>query len=150
SRPAARWARPRCGKTAVPRVPPTKPRPLRAKARPEMDRRERWEHFLTDLPRLAANSGPLESQGKLVRVAGLVLEASGVKVPVGSVCEILPPSSGANPQRGKRPVNAEVVGFSGDRAFLMPTDEVAGLASGAGVVPRALPLQKPVLGQPNH
>jgi flagellum-specific ATP synthase len=115
-----------------------------------MDRRERWSQFLTEIPRLVPQNAPLESQGKLVRVAGLVLEASGVTVPVGSVCEILPPSSGANPQRGKRPVNAEVVGFSGDRAFLMPTDEVAGLASGAGVVPRTLPMQKPVLGQPNH
>ena len=113
-------------------------------------RRERWEHFLADLPPLVSNAPPLESHGKLVRVAGLVLEASGVTVPVGSVCEIHPPSSGSNPQRGKRPVTAEVVGFSGDRAYLMPTDEVQGLASGSGVVPRALPLQKPVLGQPNH
>jgi len=115
-----------------------------------MNRRERWERFLADLPPLVTNAPPLESHGKLVRVAGLVLEASGVTVPVGSVCEIHPPSSGVNPQRGRRPVNAEVVGFAGDRAYLMPTDEVQGLASGAGVVPRALPLQKPVLGQANH
>jgi flagellum-specific ATP synthase len=36
-------------------------------------------------------------------------------------------------------VLAEVVGFSGDRAFLMPTGELHGLASGARVVPRAAP-----------
>ena len=96
-----------------------------------MERKERWAHFLADLPPLITNAPPLESQGKLVRVAGLVLEASGVTVPVGSVCEIHPPFSGANPQRGRRPVNAEVVGFAGDRAYLMPTDEVQGLAERA-------------------
>ena len=113
-------------------------------------RQQRWSHYLDDLQALAANAPPLDAQGKLVRVAGLVLEASGVTVPMGSVCEIHLPSSGANPQRGKRPVNAEVVGFSGDRAYLMPTDEVHGLASGATVIPRALPLQPPKLGQANH
>ncbi|MBV8379721.1 MAG: flagellar protein export ATPase FliI [Paucibacter sp.] len=114
------------------------------------ERQQRWSHFLADLQALSANGPPLEARGKLVRVAGLVLEATGVNVPVGSVCEIRMPSSGSNPRRGQKPVNAEVVGFSGERAFLMPTDEVQGLASGAIVVPRAQALQAPLLGQPNH
>ncbi|WP_077035943.1 flagellar protein export ATPase FliI [Pelomonas sp. KK5] len=113
-------------------------------------RQERWSQYLEDLQSFAGNTVPIESQGKLVRVAGLVLEASGVRVPVGSVCEIHMPSSGANPRRGLKPVNAEVVGFSGDRAYLMPTDEVQGLSSGARVVPRPLPLLSPRLGQPHH
>eukprot|EP01137_Pigoraptor_chileana_P021547 Opistho-2@6735 len=111
-------------------------------------RQERWGQYLNDLQAFAGNNLPIESQGKLVRVAGLVLEATGVKVPVGSVCEIHMPSSGANPRRGLKPVNAEVVGFSGDRAYLMPTDEIQGLSSGAMVVPRALPLIAPTLGKP--
>ena len=37
------------------------------------------------------------------------------------------------------PVIAEVVGFSGDRAYLMPTGDVHGLASGAVVAPRPIP-----------
>ncbi|WP_428509234.1 flagellar protein export ATPase FliI [Roseateles sp.] len=113
-------------------------------------RQGRWLQYLSNLQEFAGNSLPLESQGKLVRVAGLVLEATGVKVPVGSVCEIHMPSSSMNPQRGQRPVNAEVVGFSGDRAYLMPTDEIQGLSSGAMVVPRALPLMGPKLGHPLH
>ena len=32
---------------------------------------------------------------------------------------------------GSPPVTAEVVGFNGDRAYLMPTGDVHGLASGA-------------------
>ncbi|MET0519769.1 MAG: hypothetical protein ABW005_13175, partial [Burkholderiaceae bacterium] len=113
-------------------------------------RQERWSQYLDDLQSFAGNVVPLESQGKLVRVAGLVLEATGVKVPVGSVCEIHMPSSGANPRRGLKPVKAEVVGFSGDRAYLMPTDEIQGLSSGAMVLPRPLPLITPRLGQAMH
>jgi hypothetical protein len=94
-------------------------------------RTDRWQRYLADLETLASNPAPLESQGKLVRVAGLVLEATGIKVPLGSVCRIQMPSSGNSPRRGTAPVNAEVVGFSGDRAYLMPTDEVQGLSSGA-------------------
>jgi len=113
-------------------------------------RTERWQRHLADLETLATNAAPLECQGKLVRVAGLVLEATGIKVPLGSVCRIQMPSSGNNPRRGSPPVNAEVVGFSGDRAYLMPTDEVQGLSSGATVVPRHLPPLAPKLGQPLH
>ena len=49
--------------------------------------------------------------------------------------------------RSQPPVLAEVVGFNGDRAFLMPTGEVHGLASGARVVPRPAPRIAPQLGQ---
>jgi hypothetical protein len=48
------------------------------------------------------------------------------------------------------PVQAEVVGFDGDRAFLMPTGEVHGLASGARVLPRPSPATPPRLGAENH
>ncbi|HWP20397.1 MAG TPA: flagellar protein export ATPase FliI [Burkholderiaceae bacterium] len=84
----------------------------------------------------------MEVQGTLVKVAGLVLEAAGIRVPVGSVCEVR--------MAGQPPVQAEVVGFSGDRAYLMPTGEVHGLASGARVVPLQSPMVPPRLGQPTH
>ena len=56
-----------------------------------------------------------------------------MRVPVGSVCEVRMRAASA-------PVLAEVVGFSGDRAYLMPTGDVHGLASGARVVPRPAPV----------
>ncbi len=115
-----------------------------------IERLSRWNQYLDDLQAFASAPVALEPQGKLVRVAGLVLEATGVRVPVGSVCQIHMPSSAANPRRGQAPVNAEVVGFSGDRAYLMPTDEVHGLSSGAMVVPRPAALRGPVLGQQRH
>ncbi|MEY4561081.1 MAG: hypothetical protein RLZZ618_358 [Pseudomonadota bacterium] len=107
---------------------------------------DKWNRYLDDMQTFSADPLPLETQGTLVRVAGLVLEASGIRVPVGSVCQIY--------MEGKRndgpPVLAEVVGFSGDRAYLMPTGETHGLASGARVVPRPSPIVPMTLGAPHH
>ncbi|URI06004.1 flagellar protein export ATPase FliI [Aquincola tertiaricarbonis] len=110
--------------------------------RAEMSRAEKWQRFQTDLQAFAAAPLPLDSEGVLVRVTGLVLEAAGVRAPVGAVCEVR--------MDGQPPVLAEVVGFNGDRAFLMPTGELHGLASGARVVPRAAPRVPPRLGVENR
>ncbi|MBL8332102.1 MAG: flagellar protein export ATPase FliI [Rubrivivax sp.] len=109
---------------------------------PNPDRGPRWARYLADLQTYAELPQPLESTGRLVRVTGLVLEAAGVRVPVGSLCDVRGPGSGS--------VTAEVVGFDGDRAFLMPTGEVQGLASGASVMPRPAPQPPPRFGQENH
>jgi flagellum-specific ATP synthase len=106
---------------------------------------DRWNRFLDDLQACAGARVPLENQGKLVRVAGLVLEAAGLRLPVGAVCEIH-----SETRLESTPVLAEVVGFAGDRAYLMPTAEVHGLSSGARVVPRAIAINPPILGRPNH
>jgi flagellum-specific ATP synthase len=106
-------------------------------------RAERWASFLFDLQTYAALAQPLESVGTLVRVTGLVLEAAGVRVPVGSVCEL----RGGD---GQPPVLAEVVGFNGDRAFLMPNGDLQGLTSGALVVPIPAPQVAPRFGVENH
>jgi flagellum-specific ATP synthase len=105
------------------------------------ERGARWRRYLADLEAHAAVPRPLVSEGMLVRVTGLVLEAAGVRAPVGSVCEVSS-SSGA-------PVSAEVVGFHRDRAYLMPTGDLHGLASGARVVPRPAPQTAPQLGRDN-
>ena len=47
-----------------------------------------WPRYLADMRSFAADKVALETQGLLVRVNGLVLEAAGLRVPVGSVCEI--------------------------------------------------------------
>jgi flagellum-specific ATP synthase len=108
-------------------------------------RDQRWLRYLADLQEYATVPQPLESVGTLLRVTGLVLEAAGIRVPVGSVCEIQSDNLG-----NERGVLAEVVGFSGDRAFLMPTGELHGLSSGARVVPRAAPVSPPQWGRDNH
>ena len=105
-------------------------------------RTQRWTRYLQDLRSWAATPQPLATEGTLVRVTGLVLEAAGVRVPVGAVCEVR--------VSGAAPVLAEVVGFHGDRAYLMATGELHGLASGARVVPRDVPVVPPVLGEQVH
>jgi flagellum-specific ATP synthase len=105
-------------------------------------RHQRWQRFLVELQQVAAEPQMLETVGTLVRVTGLVLEAAGVRVPVGSVCEVR--------SDGQPAVLAEVVGFSADRAFLMPTGPLHGLASGAQVVPRTLPQTPPCFGRVRH
>ncbi len=105
-------------------------------------RTAQWTRYLADLQDYAALPQPLPSSGTLVRVTGLVLEAAGVRVPVGSICEVR--------ADGQPAVAAEVVGFNGDRAFLMPTGELQGLTSGALVQPLPAPHAAPAFGVENH
>ncbi len=88
-----------------------------------------WERFFSRATEQVARNASLEVRGTLSRLAGLVLEANGIRVPVGSQCIVTSPL--------KEPVLAEVVGFSSDRAFLMPAGDVHGLSSGASVAPAA-------------
>ena len=101
----------------------------------------RWEQFMALARQAASQHTPLESSGKLVRLAGLVLEARGVNAPVGSQCMI------DQPQDPDTAVLAEVVGFSNERAFLMPAGDVQGLSSGARVRPLPPYRPQPRLGQ---
>jgi len=92
-----------------------------------MSRSQRWHKYFEDCEAAARSSLPFTVSGRLTRVAGLVMEAVGLKLAVGSSCFIVTPS-------GQR-VDAEVVGFSGDRLFLMPSTDVYGLKPGALVMP---------------
>ncbi|TNC81974.1 MAG: flagellar protein export ATPase FliI [Oleiphilus sp.] len=70
-----------------------------------------------------------EISGRLTRVVGLTLEAKGCQLVVGDHCIV----QGAAGQQ----VDAEVVGFDGDRTFLMPIGSAEGLRPGAMVTPVA-------------
>lgn len=69
------------------------------------------------------------AHGQITRMIGLTLEAVGIKASMGEYCLIYPDYG--------EPVEAEVVGFSGDRIYLMPIDQLEGLAPGARVSPLA-------------
>jgi flagellum-specific ATP synthase len=97
----------------------------------------KWNHFLIDAVGSASGGTSLEVRGTLTRLAGLVLEASGIRVPVGSQCTV-------SLKKGVD-VLAEVVGFSGSTAFLMPAGDVHGLSSGAAVAPAAAYVPVPQL-----
>ena len=74
-----------------------------------------WGRFLADVKNYRRRAGAARDGRLPVRVAGLVLEASGIRLPVGWQCEVR--------MEGSPPVTAEVVGFNGDRAYLMPTGD---------------------------
>ena len=88
---------------------------------------DQWRGFLKRCGDVAAAGDPFQHSGSLTRVTGLVMEAVGLKLAVGSGCTVLMPN-------GNR-VEAEVVGFHGDRLYLMPTHDVFGLTPGAKVIP---------------
>ncbi|HEX5338080.1 MAG TPA: flagellar protein export ATPase FliI, partial [Gallionella sp.] len=73
---------------------------------------------------------------------GLVMEAVGIKAPVGSVCVVSLPDG--------QTVDAEVVGFSGDRLLLMPATDVYGIHPGAKVALMDAAPPRPQPGHPLH
>ena len=52
------------------------------------DSADRWTQYLGSARKAVADSQALESRGTLTRLAGLVLEASGIRAPVGSQCVV--------------------------------------------------------------
>lgn len=80
--------------------------------------------------------------GRLSRVSGLVMEAVGIKAPVGSVCAVSLPDG--------QLVDAEVVGFAGERLLLMPSTDVYGVHPGARVSLLEPPPPAPQPGQASH
>lgn len=66
-------------------------------------------------------------EGVLRRAVGLTLEAVGCESPMGASCKVEVADGGW--------VDAEVVGFAGERTYLMPSAELHGLLPNARVVP---------------
>ena len=100
-----------------------------------------WGDFMSQARARVAQPQPLEVRGTLTRLTGLVLEAAGIRAPVGAQCQVQMP--------GQDAVLAEVVGFAGDKAFLMPAGDIHGLSSGASVTPAAPYVPAPRLGAVN-
>jgi flagellum-specific ATP synthase len=100
---------------------------------------QRLKEFLAECRVHAANAQPFEIAGRLTRINGLVMEASGLKLALGSGCRIESPGIGA--------IEAEVVGFNGERIFMMPNEDVYGLAPGARVTPINPPSCPPLIGR---
>ncbi|MCL5061092.1 MAG: flagellar protein export ATPase FliI [Candidatus Thermoplasmatota archaeon] len=84
----------------------------------------------------------MQVSGRVTRVAGLVMEAVGLKLPVGSACTVPLPNGSQ--------LEAEVVGFAGEHLYLMPQSDVEGIVPGARVFPVEVIPTLPGLGQVNH
>jgi flagellum-specific ATP synthase len=66
-------------------------------------------------------------EGRLTRMVGLTLEAVGCQTAVGTSCDIVAP--------GNHHIEAEVVGFSGEKTYLMAMGDSRGLVPNARVIP---------------
>ncbi len=66
-------------------------------------------------------------EGKLHRTVGLTMEAVGCHAPVGGRCDVVA-------MDGRR-VETEVVGFAGEKLFLMPAEDMRGVVPKSRVIP---------------
>ena len=85
------------------------------------------EERLTKLASVSLSSFPPQVEGKVTRMVGLTMEAVGCVVALGDRCSVQ--------VRQDRWVESEVVGFTGDLTYLMPTEAIEGICPGARVRP---------------
>ncbi len=87
---------------------------------------------------------PVEKVGRVMDVAGLVIESEGPDVPIGQICEV-------SSVRHGNVFSAEVVGFRGNRVLLMPLQDTEGLHPGCQVVAspagNSIPVGRRLLGR---
>ena len=96
-----------------------------------------WQPFLQNCRHQIQATQTLKISGRVTRVAGLVMEATGLNLAIGSPCYIPLPS-------GHR-LEAEVVGFEKEQLFLMPLGDVEGVQPGALVIPTETDKARPHL-----
>jgi len=97
-------------------------------AGPAPDRNlERTLRIGSYLDRALDGAPELIVEGVLKRSVGLTIEAEGCQAPVGGRCNIVAGDG--------RLVEAEVVGFAGERLYLMPTGDMRGIVPNARVIP---------------
>ena len=89
------------------------------------------------------NLDTVEHSGKVMKVVGLTVESNGPAVNMGNICRIYP-------SVGDDYVEAEVVGFNGERLLLMPASDTAGLAQSTLVAPHEPVALRPRLDRPAH
>lgn len=87
---------------------------------------------LSHYRRVVKDIDTVRCTGRVTRVVGLTIEASGIGASVGEICHIL--SKG-----NKETIAAEVVGFRDKNTLLMPLGEVEGIAPGCKVIPTGNP-----------
>ena len=88
----------------------------------DLKEKNRWNKYLES----ANLCRPIKLVGKIVKVAGIVAEANGPGLSVGSLCDIIN-SEGRN-------IKAEVIGFNDKRVIVMPFGEMRGIEPGSRIV----------------
>lgn len=102
----------------------------------------RWLDRIDSLEKQLSQLEPVRHYGKLTRVTGLVLEATGVQMPLGANCLIKRQQQSISDE-----ISCEVVGFNGHKMLLMPYQDLEGIMPGAPVYHPSLAEKQQHLGQ---
>ncbi len=94
----------------------------------ELRRTSNWCAGLRQSLRAVEQTEPPPVEGSLTRMVGLTLEAAGCQAAVGDYCDVIAGDGAC--------IESEVVGFAGDRLYLMPAGDAHGLGPNARVIPR--------------
>ena len=101
--------------------------------------RDNWKFRLDSADRIM----PVELTGTVTGMTGLVIEVCDFPAPVGAACVICTSTAGD--------IDAEVIGFRGEIAVVMPLGEMTGIAGGDRVIciaaRRTIPLGDNLLGR---
>ncbi len=92
-----------------------------------MMRSERWVESLHSAQRRLQDVPSIVVEGRLTRMVGLTLEAVGLRANIGARC-VVESIDGDN-------IEAEVVGFAGEKLYLMPTGPIRGIGPNSRVIP---------------
>ena len=76
------------------------------------------------------------AEGRISQIIGLVIEASGLDGSLGELCSIR--------TKDNLTIQAEIVGFKGDKVLMMPFGEIMGLSPGCPVSVSSQPMNIPV------
>ncbi len=94
----------------------------------QLQRAANWSAGLRRSLRAVEQTEPPPVEGSLTRMVGLTLEAAGCQAAVGDHCDVITGDGAC--------IASEVVGFAGDRLYLMPAGDAHGLGPNARVIPR--------------
>ena len=89
---------------------------------------------LSDYASVIENTETIKINGRVTKVIGLLIEATGPQNPVGDICNIITANG---------PMPCEIVGFRKDSVLLMPLINTEGIRQGSEVIPTGTPLTVP-------
>ncbi len=87
-----------------------------------------WQELSASLSKSLSKLDTFEVAGKITRVAGLVIEAAGLHMPIGSLCYIR--------LEDDKMLEAEVVGFENGNLLLMPYGGTEGVGPASKILSR--------------
>ncbi|MDO5101578.1 MAG: FliI/YscN family ATPase [Lautropia sp.] len=100
------------------------------------------EGFFDNAHLLAEHLQPVATEGRLVKVSGMLVEAAGLRLPIGALCHLKQPNG--------EQVEAEVVGFANGHSYLMPSADTSGLSPDTRVCPLEPIVRPPALATRSH